>query len=269
MVHTLEVAPGPRRADVLEPGWLVTCSVCAASVHGIARASTFARARCPRSNHFAVHARREYTVHDLVRVQGGWACLRCRLGVSSSRRANAARSKCPVMEYYLIDGAPCLHTRSQEQCNIAALAAWKIERHTQVEAIVVAPPPIARPALPVWQPHWLLQGGMRSACLRCGRSATARARNSLSSTACLGQASKPAAGLLGPLLGGAFDLALCGKPAAWLELAQSLGWRPISHEPAPAMLIPVQLSGTFSVPPPARHFPVQLSGLFSHPPPPD
>ena len=200
MVHTLEVAPGPRRLDVVEPGWLVTCTKCAASVHGIARAATFARARCPHLP-YAVPARRETLVQELVRVHGGWVCLRYRVAVSSARRASAARSKCPVMEFFMIDGAPCLNTRLQVQCSLAALAAWKKETPTRAVAVEVVPPPIARPLMPVWHPHWVLQGPMRSACLRCGRSATASARNSLSSTACVGLVAKPAAGLVAPPAG--------------------------------------------------------------------
>jgi hypothetical protein len=49
----------------------------------------------------------------------------------------------------------------------------------------------------------------------------------------------------------AFDMALTGKPAPWLERAHDLGWRPILRESMPVRLIPVQLSGPLFIPPPS------------------
>jgi hypothetical protein len=249
LVHALEVAPGPRRPDNVEAGWLFTCTACASSVHGVASAGPFAKARCT-SSPLAAHARRETLVHELFRVPRGWACLRCRLAVSSARRASASRARCPVTEYFLVDGSPCLNTRLQIQVNLAAIAAWKAARPIVVVALVGIPPLIAPPHGPVWLPHWVLQGPLRTACLQCGRSATARARVSLQSSPCEGLAARPAAGLVAPLLGGAFDLALANKPAAWLARARDLGWLPIRREPMPERLTPVQLCGGYFLPPP-------------------
>ena len=56
-------------------------------------------------------------------------------------------------------------------------------------------------------------------------------------------AARAAAGLIAPLLGGAFDAALALQPALWLARANDLGWRPVILAQLPARLIPVQLSG--------------------------
>jgi hypothetical protein len=159
LAHTLVVAPGPRCVDIAEPGWLVSCSACAASVHGVASAGTFARARCP-SVPYAVHDRREVLVHELVRVPWGWACLRCRLAVSSALRANAARSKCPVTFFFLMDGSPCMPTGLQVQLNLAALAVWKSSAPSGVLAVVVVPPLIAFS----WSPSGSRIGSLKPSC---------------------------------------------------------------------------------------------------------
>jgi hypothetical protein len=59
----------------------------------------------------------------------------------------------------------------------------------------------------------------------------------------------------------AFDMALTGKPAPWLERAHDLGWRPILRESMPVRLIPVQLSGPLFISPPFR-----LSWVWEVPP---
>ncbi len=65
---------------------------------------------------------------------------------------------------------------------------------------------------------------------------------------------RPAAGLIAPLLGVAFDAALALQPALWLARANDLGWRPVILEPTPARWLPVQLSGAArneeAIPPP-------------------
>jgi hypothetical protein len=80
----------------------------------------------------------------------------------------------------------------------------------------------ARPFRLVWRSHWIVKGGGRSACLACGRAATARPRISLEASACLGMSEAPSAALTGPLLAGIFDAALDRAPPAWSARAGAL-----------------------------------------------
>ena len=171
---------------------------------------------------------RSVRLHDLGRVVGGWACSRCRLGVPSHRRAAAARAKCPVPVVLLFGHAPCALSCRQIQRNFAALALWKAPT-----VVGPAPPspvvgPLAAPFRLVWRSHWIVAGGGRTACLLCGRAATARARVGLAASPCTGISEVPSAGLVGPLLAGIFDAALDRAPPAWIARAVALQWRRIA-----------------------------------------
>ena len=166
--------------------------------------------------------------HSLHPVFGGWACLRCRMSVVPGRRAAAEVAQCPFPEILGIDGLPCLSSRLQLQCNADTIAAWHVFRKADGNIIIPAPPvaPIARLQ---WHSHWKLVVGRTSVCLKCGKSASSRAKNSLESSSCIGVVESPSGALTGPLLAGAFDAALTGSTSTgWCERAAQLGWRPVA-----------------------------------------
>jgi hypothetical protein len=242
LVHALRCAAGPAHPVAAEPSWAFSCQACGASAYGDARVVALGKMRCPKVP-AAVHARKETLVHELIRVQGGWACARCRLAVTSSRRARAARTLCPVPEYVRPDGVPCHATRLTIQHNIAMVRARRAPRVAEAPIVVDALPPVPAPPLLAWRPHWCVLGAARQACLRCGRAVSTRARTSLSSTSCDGMALRPPAGLMAPLLGGAFDAAISVAPAAWQARAREIGWRPIARATMPVPRVPRVLAG--------------------------
>ena len=222
VVHDLCPAFGPVVAGN-RATW--ACNRCTSTATGATRWGPFAKSLCfadPR----AIHATREYRVHDLGRVAGGWACLRCRLAVPSGRRAAAIRAKCPVPEVLLFGRDPCPVTRTQLLRNLAAIATWKAQQVILAVVDSVAAP-VPRPFRLVWRSHWIVTGGGRSACLACGRAATAHARIGLEASPCSGISESPSAGLTGPLLAGIFDAALDRAPPAWLARAGALQWRSV------------------------------------------
>jgi hypothetical protein len=223
IVHELCPAFGPVSTRV---GATWACNRCEATATGATRWSPFAKALC-HADPRAVHAIRDTRVHALARVVGGWACLRCRLAVPAARRAAAARTNCPVPEYLLFGRDTCPATRAQILQNLAAIALWKTQQ-LPIPVAESAAPAAAPPAPPVrlvWRSHWIVKGGGRSACLACGRTATARARIGLDASACPGISETPSAALTGPLLAGNFDAALDRAPPAWLARAGALQWR--------------------------------------------
>jgi len=224
VVHVLRPFIGPSVAGV---GGTWACNLCNVTATGPTRWGPFAKALC-HADPRAVHATREVRVHELGRVAGGWACSRCRLAVPSHRRAAAARAKCPVPVVLLLGHDPCALSCRQIQRNFAALALWKAPT-----VVGPAPPslvvgPVVAPFRLVWRSHWIVTGGGRTACLLCGRAATARARIGLAASPCAGISEAPSAGLVGPLLAGIFDAALDRAPPAWLARAAALQWRRIA-----------------------------------------
>ena len=182
----------------------------------------------------AVHARRENLPHSLFPVFGGWACLRCRLPVAPGRRAAAEVAQCPFPEVLGLDGLPCLSSRLQLQSNADIIAAWHVFRKAD-GTITIAAPPVAPIARLQWQSHWKLVVGRTSVCLKCGKSASIRARNSLDSSSCIGAVESPSGALTGPILAGAFDAALAAATSTgWCERAAQLGWSPVVSLPAAA-----------------------------------
>ncbi len=175
----------------------------------------------------AVHTTREELCHDLGRVVGGWACSRCRLAVAPGRRAAAARSKCPVPVFHLFGRDTCQATQAQVLQNPAAISEWKAQQCIVAELLPVAAPAPPPPFRLIWRSHWIVQGGGRSACLACGRAATAHARVGLAASPCTGMSGTPSAGLTGPLLAGIFDAALDVAPPAWEARAVALHWRQV------------------------------------------
>jgi hypothetical protein len=223
VVHALCPTAGPVPIGV---GATWACHRCAATATGPSRWAAFAKSLC-HSDPRAVHATREALCHDLGRVVGGWACTRCRLAVASGRRAAAAKSKCPVPVFRLFGRDTCPVTQAQVLHNLAAISAWKAQQCPAVApAPVLAPVPSPMIRL-MWRSHWIVQGGGRSACLACGRAATAHARVRLAASPCTGMSMSPSAGLTGPLLAGIFDAALDVAPPAWEARAVALHWRRI------------------------------------------
>jgi hypothetical protein len=200
---------------------------------GSDRWGAFMRSICG-AHPLAVHARRENLPHSLHPVTGGWACLRCRLAVAPARRAAAEAAQCPFPELLGLDGQPCLASRLQLQCNADTMAAWHAFRKADGTMLHTAPPVVAIARLQ-WRAHWKLQVGRTMVCLNCGKSAKVRARNSLSSSSCIGVVESPSGALIGPLRAGAFDVALTtATSTGWRERAAQLGWRPVVALPAAA-----------------------------------
>jgi hypothetical protein len=223
VVHVLSPMIGPVVAGN-SATW--TCNLCNDIASGPTRLRPFAKALCHAEPRAAL-ATKEVHLHDLVRVAGGWACARCRLGVPSHRRAAAARAKCPV-PVVLVGHVPCALSCRQIQRNLSALELWRAPT-----VVAPGPPgpvvgPLAAPFRLVWRSHWIVAGGGRTACLSCGRAATARARVGLAASPCTGVAEVPSAGLVGPLLAGIFDASLDRAPPAWRARAVALRWRRIA-----------------------------------------
>ena len=164
--------------------------------------------------------------HLLARVPGGWACARCGMTATPSRRAAAARASCPVPDLLGHDGQPVLAARPWVAQYVCLAAAWR--------ALLWAPPPPAPCGVPgapsllrlQWSHHWVLLSPAGSSCLRCGLSARRRDPRRLQGTPCPGVSSATAA-LSGPLLAGRYDASLAVAPLAWVLRARELGWVPV------------------------------------------
>jgi hypothetical protein len=236
-VHTLALAygPFPAQEDPCRVGWPIHCIACSASVSGVGRWSAFATALC-LSDPSAVHLARGFEPHALFRCLHGWFCSRCRLPVTSSRRAAAARARCPVPAAVNGAGAPATDTVNGYSANLALVGAWRSllsGGSLPPLQMAIAPPPAPGPLALRWRAHWRLQGGGNSSilglCILCGAGDTRRAPRLLAGTACI--AGPPVPALFGnkraALLAGVFDHALQARPLAWRVRAVRLGWLPL------------------------------------------
>ena len=228
-LHLLAIAYGPpsevvssSRGNVFP--WMLHCQRCRRSVSGTGRWSAFAKTLCTASPGYLSHSWSEGP-HALTRVAGGWACARCGLTASPSRRAAASRAACPVPELLGSDGQPVITARPWLAQYTRLAVSWRLLLRAPP-----SPPPaaaVARPAFVLrWASHWVLSSPLGSCCLRCGLSARRRDPRRLLGTPCPGVVPASAA-LSGPLLAGRFDQVLAAAPPAWVLRARELGWVPV------------------------------------------
>ena len=178
-LHMLAVAYGPPPESLassrrLVLPWLVHGSRCRRSVSGTGRWSAFGRTLCTASPAYLSHSWSEGP-HALARVAGVWACMRCGLSATPSRRAAAARALCPVPDLLGPDGLPVVSARPWVAQYVRLAVAWR----TWLRAPPPPPAPCVGPDVPPllrlqWSNHWVLSGHASSSCLRCGLSARRR-----------------------------------------------------------------------------------------------
>jgi hypothetical protein len=226
----------------------LACSRCARSVTGSGRWSLFATSCC-QADPSAVHLVRAPACHDLTRCTGGWYCTRCRLAVSSSRRAAAARTRCPILTGANGAGVPQPLTMGAYCANLAAVITWRswwsspaVGPPAPAVPLAAAAPPRLFAAALVWRPHWVLasrpgsNSNVTCLCLRCGAWGTRRTARALTDRPC--PATAPVALLRGAgmasLLAGIFGFALYSAPLLTRDRAIFLGWRPVASGTGPA-----------------------------------
>jgi hypothetical protein len=253
MVHWVLISPGRPPSSFTTAkvvAWNIHCTQCILTVRESGRWGAFICALCG-SRPQAVHASGSNVPHDLCPVTGGWSCLRCRLPVTTGRRAAAAVATCPFPEVVGTDGQPRLAGRVQMQCNADITSTCHTARKfvpTQV-APVVPPPPAQEVFMQAlhWVLHWKLTYGSTDVCLACGRKAIQRARIPLGATKCEGIC-KPTAALLTPLRAGVFDTARMAAARPWRDRALTLGWKPVVPGPTPAPTTPCPCASSIVAP---------------------
>ena len=150
-------------------------------------------------------------------------------------------SALPVPELVSSDGQDLLAARPWLSQAVRLAHGWRqFVRRPPLAAPAPVPPPPEASAVAAgvvgavvggarlqWTPHWVLAGGGRSVCLRCGLTARARDPARLRGTACAAEVARLPAAVTAPLLAGAFDGALRAVPPAWRARACLVGWREV------------------------------------------
>ncbi len=200
-----EAALVPRRGMY----WPARCDRCQA---GAARTSGWKgllRRPCGGGDAF------EWGAHDLRPEEGGWRCDGCHLFVRPGHRAEAASARCPVPR---ADAELQLAYRRE----LARQTDWRARYEGREVDAADHPGYFGGRMLP-FRPHYLLGGGRRSTCLRCGRVGLARHFE--------GRPCVPVALLPGPaaaeLHSGALDDDIALAPGWVRRRAEEAGWHPI------------------------------------------
>jgi hypothetical protein len=207
----------------------VRCTECGRAARTLAKARKLGAALCPGGPNPAAARRAARGTHELQRCQGGWFCSACHLLVTPSRRAGAARARCPMPQYWSA-ARLCMASVQQVRANWDLSAAFFSPKPAPVVEAVSAAQQVAVQPLR-WRDHLVLTAPSHAACLRCGAVRVARRRAHLMASPCAGQVDDKATAQLRALLrAGVFDLALQQAIPEVAALAASLGWRPVGSE---------------------------------------
>jgi hypothetical protein len=206
----------------------VRCTACGRAARTQAQARKLGAALCPGHPDPASTRRQPRGTHELQRCSGGWFCLACHLLATPSRRAGAARARCPMPLFWQA-ARPCPASEQQVRRNWCMLAAFFSPKQTAAIAPEVEAPPAAGPPLR-WRDHLIVAASSHAACLRCGAVRVARRRALLQASPCAGHVPEVRTSHLRTLLrAGVLDVALQQATPEVADLAASLGWCAVSE----------------------------------------
>jgi hypothetical protein len=210
----------------------VRCLGCGRTARTQAKARKLGAALCPGFQDPAAARRAARGTHELQRCRGGWHCVACHLLATPSRRAAAARARCPMPQFWQA-ARLCVASEQQVRRNWAICAALFSPKPAPSVAPVVEAPEVAASPLR-WRDHQVLTAPSHTACLRCGAVRVTRRRAHLLASSCASQVkAQDTAQLRTMLRAGVFDQALQQATPEVAALATSMGWQAVGCERGP------------------------------------